>query len=883
MRFLFWRRDQRERDLAEELNAHLRMAQQEEIDRGKGGRTAAEAARREFGNFNLIEQTVRDQWAWRWVGDLWQDLRHGARALRKNPAFAVVAILTLALGIGANTAIFSVVNGVLLSAVPFPHAEQLVTLHESKPNFDAGSISYPNFRDWQRENRSFSSIAVTRGNSMNLTGLGEAEQLRVEFVSSEFFSLLGVKPSAGRFFATGEDEIGRAPIVLISAGFWKRKFGSSPEAIGKTLRLDGKQYTIVGVVPEDFDLVTGAFRPAAVYLPIGQWGNPSLTSRSAGLGIHGFGRLKPGVSIDQARADMQHVTNDLAAAYPEANKGIGATLVPLRKDMVGQLRPMLLVLLAAVGFVLLIACVNVANLLLARSHARMREFAVRVALGAGRSRIVRQLVTESTLLALVGGAAGVLLAVWCTKGVLQRLSESLPRLRGTAMDSHVLLFTLGISLFCGILFGLVPALKSSLPNLQRTLKEGGRGGSGARQGAQAAFVVAEVSMALVLLIASGLMVRSLVALWNVDPGFNPHNVLTCGIALSPSVGGKGPAAVRAGLRDVVREVEALPNAKAVSLSWAATPMDSEDDNQFWLDGQPKPQNQNDMNWAVYYVVQEDYLRVMGIPLEHGRFFTSQDNENSRFVVVVDDVLAKKFFGDQDPVGKLIHLNNEGIAAEIVGVVGHVKQWGLDSDDANPLRAQLYFPYMQLPEIPMTLSWNGTGLLVRFEGPPEAMAASIRQKITRTNGEQVMFGVQTMDEIVARSLSARRYSMILLGVFAVVALALACMGIYGVISYLVGQRTQEIGIRMALGAQRRQVIRLVLREGMKMVVVGVAIGLAAAFGLTRLMANLLYGVGATDPVVFLSVASLLGLVAFVACYIPARRATRVDPMTALRYE
>jgi predicted permease len=882
MKFSFWRRNLQQEQLDVEIQTHLEMAARDRVDRGESPAQAEASARREFGNVALVKEVTRSQWDWLWLEEIWQDLRYGARTLRKNPGFTAIAVLTLALGIGANTSLFSVVNGVLLNPPPYPHPEQLVAVHESKANFDTGSISYPNFRDWQRENRSFSSIAITRGFGMNVTGLGEAEQLRVRFISSDFFPLLGVKAVAGRVFVDGEDEIGRAPIALISAGLWKRKFGEAPDIVGKSVRLDGKDYTIVGVIPADFDLLTESFRPASVYLPIGQWNHPGLTVRAAGLGIHGFGRLRRGVTIEQAREDMERITRNLAEAYPDADTGIGATLIPLKKEMVGDVQPMLLVLLAAVCFVLLIACVNVANLLLARSTARGREFAIRAALGAGRSRILRQLITESTLLALAGGGIGVLLAGWCTKIALRQLAENLPRARGIAIDTHVLLFTLCISVLCGALFGLAPALKSSLPNLQSTLKEGGRGGTGRHQRAQSMFVAAEMAMALVLLIASGLLVRSLVALWSVDPGFDPHHVLTCGVSLAPSIASASATSIRVGFRDVVREVRAVRGVQAVSLSWAAVPMAMEDDDQFWLEGQPKPASESDMNWVLSYIVQEDYLKVMGIPLERGRFFMAQDNENSPTVVVVDDVFAKKFFDNQDPIGKRIHLNNEGVAAEIVGIVGHVKQWGLDLDDANPLRAQLYYPFMQLSDSAVKLSWNGTALMVRFEGTAEGITGAIRNEITAMNGEQVMFDVQTMDEIVDQTLAPRRLSVILLGAFAGLALLLASVGIYGVISYLVGQRTHEIGIRMALGAHRIDVLGLVLRQGAKMAFIGIGIGLLASFGLTRLMANMIYGVSPTDPLTFLGVATILMLVALAACYIPARRAMHVDPIVALRY-
>ncbi|MGB6462447.1 MAG: ABC transporter permease [Candidatus Acidiferrum sp.] len=877
----FWRR--RGEELDEELQSHLQMAAQDRADRGETTGLAQDAARKELGNLGLIKEVTREMWGWGSIERLAQDVRYGLRMLARSPGFAAVAILTLALGIGANTALFSVVNGVLFNPLPYPHSEQLVWLAESKPNFATGSISFPNFRDWQKDNRSFSAMGAYRPYSYNLTGLGEAEQLRAVLVTSDFFSALGVIPAAGRSFAPGEDEIGAPPIAMISAGFWKRKFGGSPDAVGKSLTLDGKSFTIVGVIPPSFKLSVGGFRSSEVYVPLGQWNNSLLPKRGAGLGIHGIGRLKAGVAVEQARADMEAVTRGLAAAYPDEDKGIGAAVIPLKKAIVGDLRLFLLVLLAAVGFVLLIACVNVANLTIARSSTRMREFAIRAALGASQGRLLRQLLTESVLLSLAGGALGLLLAAGGTKAALHQLPVNLPRSDEIALDSRVLIFTLLISLACGIFFGLAPAFKSARSNLHDTLKEGGRGGSGSRHRAQGVFVVVEMGMALVLLIAAGLMIRSLGALWNVSPGFDSHDVLTFGVAFPP-LPNAGPDAVRATLRRLNDELGAVPGVTASSLSWGAMPMDSDDEDLFWIEGQPKPASENDMNWALSYVVQENYLQVMKIPLERGRFISAQDTANSPHVIVVDDSFARQYFPGEDPIGKHVFLQNKGGRAEIVGLVGHVKQWGLDTDDKESLHAQLYFPYMQLPDEAMDpTSWSGTGALVRFDPKIPAVADNVRSAVKKLSSENVMYGVQTMDEIISDSLATRRVSMILLGIFAALALGLASIGIYGVISYLVGQRTREIGIRLALGAKRADVLRLILGEGMKMAAMGLIIGFVAAFALTRLMAGLLFGVSATDPLTFMSVALLLATVALAACYIPARRAMRVDPIVALRYE
>jgi len=883
VKFPYRRKTQQQAELNEELHSHLQMATNDRVDRGESAQNAQQAARREFGNVALVQQVTRDQWGTRLFEEFLQDLRYAARMLRKNPAFTLIAVLTLALGIGANTALFSVVNGVLLNPLPYPHPEQLVTIHESKPNFDRGSISYPNFRDWQKNNRTFASMAIARGYGYSLTGLGDAEQVRARFISSDFFPLLGVNPVLGRNFSPGEDEIGAAPIAMISAGLWKRKFASSPSALGKTLTLDGKDYTIVGVTPQNFDLFLTSSNLADVFVPIGQWSNPLLPNRGAGLGIHGVGRLKPGISLEQARADIDRVTSNLAAAYPEADKGIGASFVPIRQDMLGDVQPILLVLLGAVAFVLLIACVNVANLLLARSTARTREFAIRAALGAGKRRLVAQILTESVLVALAGGGLGLLFAHWGTQAALGALPAELPRAAEIQLDSHVLFFTLAISLLAGILFGLAPALKTAHLRLNDTLKESGRGTSGTRLRTQSVFVVVEMALALVLLAGAGLMVRTVARLWNVNPGFEAKNVLTFSVAFPPAMTTATLDATRAAVREIDEKLSSIPGMQAVAQTWEGIPLIRDDEQLFWLDTQPKPSNTNEMNWSIHYVVGPGYLDTMGIPLVRGRFFTAQDNEHSPLVVVIDDVFARKFFGNQNPVGKGIVLNSTGKRAEIVGVVGHVNQWGLDSDATQSLRAQLYVPCMQMPDDYIAGVRNGLNMVVRSNLPVPALLDSMRRVSQQMSKDQVIFGAQTMDQIISDSLAARRFSMILFGAFAALALALASVGIYGVISYLVSQRTQEIGIRLALGARRADVLRLVLTQGTKMAGLGVLIGLAASLLLTRLMAKMLYGVSPSDPLTFFAVAAILTLVALAASYIPARRAMRVDPIVALRYE
>ncbi|HEY6466540.1 MAG TPA: ABC transporter permease [Candidatus Acidoferrales bacterium] len=814
---------------------------------------------------------------------LLQDVRYAIRILAKAPGFTIIAILTLALGIGANTALFSVVDGVLLNPLPYAQPDRLVAIYTHTSTFDHSSISYPNFLDWVHDNRSFSGMAAFRGDTMNMTGMGEPERLRTEMVSGNFFSVLGVKPIVGRTFSQQEDQVGAAPVVLISEGIWKRKFAASPDVVGKSVSLNGTSYTIAGVIPGDFHYTSGNFRTDTdAFTPIGQWDGPLFRDRRTGMGMDAVGRLAPGVTLAQAQAEMDGIARNLANAYPDADKGSGVSMLLLRDDVVGNIRPFLLVLLAAVGFVLLIACVNVANLLLVRATGRAREFAIRAALGAAQTRVIRQLLTESVLLSLVGGALGVLLAAWGTRAALSVLPAALPRSNEIHLNVTVLVFALAISIAVGILFGLVPALKTANPDLHETLKEGGRGGSGARHRTQNTFVVVEMALALVLLVGAGLMIRSLAVLWGTSPGYNPHNALQLNVASALPIGGT-PDAIRAAFVQLHDRFAAVPGVQSFSLSEGSTPMQGDSDVGFWLEGQPKPTSDSDMKTALFYCVQPDYLAAMGIPLIRGRFLTAADNQHSPAVIVIDQEFARLAFGSENPIGKRVNLAIIGTMPEIVGVIGHVKQWGLDENSHSPVLAQFYFPISQVPDQFMPLLARQVGGIVRTNGSPLSVVGGLRGALQQFNSQMVMFGDQPLDEVISNSLASRRFSMILLGVFAALALLLSAIGIYGVISYIVGQRTHEIGIRLALGAHPSDVLRLIVGQGTRLALIGVAIGIAAALALTRLMTKMIFGVSAHDPLTFIGVALVLIIVALAACYFPAHRAMRTDPMVALRYE
>ncbi|HEX5423882.1 MAG TPA: ABC transporter permease [Candidatus Acidoferrales bacterium] len=869
-----------ERELDEELRGFMEMAAEESMKQGRSEKDALRAVRLERGSVEAAKEHVRSA-GWESILETsWRDLCYGLRVLRKSPGFTIVAVLTLALGIGANTALFSVVNGVLLNPLPYPDPNELVELAEHSPQFGEFPISYPNFLDWVRENHAFQSLSAYRQNTFSLTGVGQPQRVKAAQVSASFFPLLGVKPVIGRNFTAVEDTRGAAPTVMLSESLWKTRFGGSPDILGKTITLDGVANTVVGVVPANFYFCCQStnFHLGDVYTPIGAWAQADFYRRNYREGLFAVGRLRPGVTLAQAQADMDSIGHALSIAYPDADSRSGIWLAPLKSRWVVGIKPMLLMLLAAVGFVLLIACVNVANLLLARSTARTREFAIRAALGASHGRVVRQLLTESTLLSVVGGVLGLLLASWGTTAALRALPQALPRANDVGIDARVLLFTLAICILVGLLFGLAPALKTSKPDLRETLKEGGRGASGGHYRTQGVFVVSEIALAVVLLISAGLAIRSLARLWDVNPGFNSHDVLGFGVSLPASFAKQTPDEFRASLMRLRNTIATVPGVEAVSSEDGAVPFGGDSEIPFWIEGRAKPATQAQMALALLYLVTPGYLKVMQIPLLQGRFFTEQDNGRTPHVGVIDENFAKKYFKDENPIGKRIQFP-EGKPIEVVGVVGHVMQWSLASPGL--VQIALYIPVVQQSD--SDIFENTAGFMVRTQTLKYANAEAIERAIEKANGEEIPSNFESMDAAISDSLTSRRFTMILLDVFAALALLLAAVGIYGVFAYSVEQRTHEIGIRITLGAQRRVILEMVLGQGAKLMLIGVTVGVAAAFGLTRFLSSQLYGVAATDPLTFSGVAILLALIALLACYIPARRATRVDPMVALRYE
>ncbi|HLI33940.1 MAG TPA: ABC transporter permease [Terriglobia bacterium] len=816
------------------------------------------------------------------MSSLIQDLKFGLRMLAKHPGFTAIAVITLALGIGATTAMFSVVNGVLLKPLPYPDPNRVMFLYGTTPKYSVSSVSYLDFLDWQRMNRSFTDLAGCLWRNFNLSVPSGAEVVSAVMVSAGFFKVLGVPPMLGRGFSAADNHLGSAPTVILSYNFWQKHFGGKSSIVGKSITMGSQSYSVIGVLPKTFWFFNQSHND--VFVPIGIYDREWIHYRQDHPGLFVIGRLKPGVTAGQAQADMTAVAERLAQQYPKDDAGYGIKMSSVLAWSVGNIRGTLWLLLGAVCFVLLIACVNVANLLLSRAAGRQREMAIRAALGAGTRRVLRQLLTESILLGLLGGGLGVLIASVGTKLLLAYVPGDLPRSQNVGLDLHVLLFVVAISVVTGIVFGLAPALQSAKPDLQDALKEGSRGSTGGQHRLQHGLVIAEMGLALVLLLGAGLTLKSIWYLNSVNLGFNPNHALSFDVSLPPARY-QDANNNRTFYKNLLTKLRALPGVKAAGAT-ALMPLSGGDNEwDFYVEGRPKPQTQN-MPSAMIYLTTPGYRRAMGISLLRGRFFTDQDNLSSQPVVVIDDVFARTMFPNQNPIGQHIILPSPGLDAprEIVGVVDHIKHFGPAGMKDWKVQNDLYMPTAQIPD---QLYKSGgvlnLTLVVRTSVDPRAMTAAVTRTVHSIDNGVAVNAVQTVSEMEHTSLAAQRFTFILMAIFAALALVLASIGIYGVISYSVAQRTHEIGIRMAMGAQKRDVLRLVVGQGMTLALIGVGAGIIAALGLTRLMAGVLYGVRPTDAGTFAVVALVLIGVAFLATYIPARRATKVDPMEALRYE
>jgi len=808
------------------------------------------------------------------------DLRYALRQLRRNPGFTVVAVLTLALGIGVNTGIFSVVEGVLLAPLHYFQPDRLVMVWENNPRFPRVWNSYPNFQDWQRSAHSFQQMVAFRQQGGDLTAPGTSAHLNSSQISRGFFSTLGLQMELGREFTPQEDQHGGVPAAVISSHLWRERFAGSHEVLSKTVTLDGVNYSIVGVAPPAFRLEY----EADVYTPLGQLDPLILNNRATHDGLFTLARLKPGVSLSQAQAEMSAIQSRLDRLYPNDNRDLGIYVEPLKQAIVGDAGQILALLSGAVGLVLLIACANVANLLLARSAARNREFAIRSALGASRARMARQLLTENVLLSLAGGSLGITIAFCGIKSVLAAMPEVLPRSQDVGVNAAVLLYTLAVSLLVGILFGIAPAVKSWSADPQASLKDGSKGSTAVHRRTQSSFMVMQVALTLVLLVGAGLLLRTILHLWNVNPGFDARNVVTFKVGVSHSLT-RTPSSTRIAYQQLIERIRQIPGVQAADFTTVVPLSGQSGYLPFWLDSQ-KPASLQAAPRLQAFLTGPDYFRAMGIALLKGRFFTERDTTHSPCVAVIDSQFAHKFFPDGNPLGHTITAGFEAFGpCIIVGVVIHVKDAALN-DAAVANQYQTYYSLYQDPDQWVALNYPDASIVVRTPLDAAALIPAIKATVYQAGGDQPVYHVQTMRQIVADSMSEQRFPMMLLGAFAALALLLAAVGIYGMISYSVTQRVQEIGIRMALGADKGNVLRLFIGRQMRLVLAGIAVGSVGALILTRMLSSLshlLYGIGSSDPLTFAAVSLVLIGVAALACYIPARRAVEVDPVVALRYE
>jgi putative ABC transport system permease protein len=817
------------------------------------------------------------------MATLWQDLRYGARMLLKNPGFTLIAVATLSLGIGANTAIFSVANAILLRPLPYPHPERVVTVWGANPKLNLGLDKVPNspgqFIDYRDQSDVFDHIAAFTNDNLNLEGKGEPEKLGTTLVTADFFAVLGVEPALGRTFLREEDQQGHNRVVILSHSLWRRRFGGATAIIGQAITLSGASYIVIGVMPPGFHYPHGTDLPAVLQYAAQTdvWAPVAFTPQQINLRYNWeypvIARLRPGATLRQARTQLGNIAARNRRQYSQTDANFDVIIVPMQDQIVGDFKSALLILLGAAGFVLLIACANVASLLLARAVDRQKEIVIRISLGAGRLRIIRQLLTESALLSLIGGVLGFVLAFWGAKVIVALAPDNLPRIKEVSADLRVVSFTLIAALLTGMIFGLIPAWQASKPNLHDSLKEGARGVSRRRHYVREALVAAEVAMALALLIGAGLMIRSIIRLYQVDAGFDPNHVLTAQLSL-PS--GRYPKVEQrmAFYQQVVARLKALPGVASVA-GTSAIPLSGMEINAgVLIEGRPQADSIDKLPISKTEAVTVDYFKTLGILLIRGRGFTEHDNKDAPAAVIINETFARRYLQGEDPIGKRLKVgaDPDDHWQSIVGIVRDIKHRTLEEEP----QPKVYTPYLQ------TSDW-ALGIVVRTTSDPRSLAAAVRQAIWAADQEVPIFRFATMDEFVSDSVSSRRFNLALLSIFAVIALSLAAIGIYGVTSYAGAQRTHEIGVRMALGAQRGSVMTLIIRQGMTVILIGISIGVIIAAALARLMRGLLYEVGAGDPLTYILVTVLLSAVALLACYFPARRATRVDPMIAIRHE
>jgi putative ABC transport system permease protein len=870
-----FRRSRTEGEMDTELRFHIEAYAEDLMHRGVPREEAMRRAQMEFGGVERMKEECREARDLGLLETLLQDLRYGARTLRKSLGFTAVAVLTLAIGIGANTAIFSVVYGVLLQPLPYKDPSRLIVLNETTPKVGEVSVSYPNFLDWRSQTHAFSQMAAVYQVNFNLAGITQPEYIGGDAVSPNFLSMMGVRPFLGRDFDASEEKPGTAPVVLLGYSLWQSHFGADPNAIGRTIALDGRSFTIIGVLPPYYR----SLDTTDVLEPIGAWatGNSEATERGDRGDMVVIGRLAPDATFAQARAEMEGVAARLAQEYPASNARFSVALKPIRDAFVGDMRPAIWSLFGAVLFVLLIACANVANLLLVRGAGRTKEIALRTAFGASRARLIRQMLTESVLLALLGGVLGVALAAAGIRGMTQLIPADSLSGAAVSLNGYVLLFALGVILFAAFIFGLAPALRSANSDVQSQLKEGSATVSASmpQNRLRGIFVVTEIALALVLLAGSGLLMKSLHVLLSVSPGFQPSRVLTMEMDLRTSQYDKDPAVLNF-WQQLLERTSALPGVQSAAVGTAIPLTFNHSRVDITLEGMPLPAPGNFPHPDVH-VVSSGYVNTLGVPLLLGRTFVDTDNESAPKVAMINAKLARQFYPNGDAVGKrfLFGHPSDPNAPEwvtIVGVVADTKLYGL----AKPARLEVYVPFRQAPRSHMNL-------LVKSGVDPTALTSAIRGVVASLDKDQPIFAISTMNQLVRDSVPTRRFTLILLGLFSGLALVLAAIGIYGVISYSVAQRTRDIGIRMALGASPSNVLREILGYGLRLIGVGLVLGFAGALAGTRMLSSLLYGVRSTDALTFFSAAAVLAIVALVASYLPARRATRVDPLVALRYE